>query len=276
MFVTHLALSYLPLVVTVFLFVQVTTFILSLAHGLTYTLFPVLGFTVPVLAWFVCFYYLEYTNYSISLYTYYQWFFNLFLVSEVCFFAGVFWSMYWNVYVFSSVDVFFLVSSPISPFGLALVNTAFLLLSSCFCNVFHLHHTLWFSQLELGTLSFYKLSFYLCLALYLGLVFLVLQFVEISYSPFCITQLGYACSFYLATGFHGFHVLLGAFLLSTLLANLYVNHIGLFSVRLYPWYDLGNFLSCVLVYWHFVDVIWIGLYYCLYFLPWLFTGVYLH
>jgi cytochrome c oxidase subunit 3 len=109
-------------------------------------------------------------------------------------------------------------------------------------------------------------------AVVVGIIFLFFQFIEIYLSGFNITQLGYSSCFFLATGFHGFHVLLGAFLLICLYSNRIIdNLIDSFFIFQSKVIHLHTFATATILYWHFVDVIWIGLYYFLYFLPFVFV-----
>lgn len=79
------------------------------------------------------------------------------------------------------------------------------------------------------------------------------------WANFSISQFSFASCFYFATGFHGSHVILGMFLLTVMLVFYYDFH---------SWVIHSNlFADCVILYWHFVDVIWLGLYLFLYVLP---------
>mmetsp|Transcript_16516 Transcript_16516/g.35719 ORF Transcript_16516/g.35719 Transcript_16516/m.35719 type:complete len:382 (-) Transcript_16516:367-1512(-) len=82
----------------------------------------------------------------------------------------------------------------------------------------------------------------------LGALFLGDQYLEYSQLPFTITDSAYGSTFFLTTGFHGMHVLLGAIWLATCMA-------------MYPRYHSpGVGMRGGILYWHFVDIVWIAVY----------------
>lgn len=82
----------------------------------------------------------------------------------------------------------------------------------------------------------------------LGVLFLGDQYLEYSTAPFNITDGPYGTTFYITTGFHGMHVLLGAIWLAT-------------SMAMYPRYNNpGVGMRGGILYWHFVDIVWIAVY----------------
>ena len=92
---------------------------------------------------------------------------------------------------------------------------------------------------------------YLILTVVLGFIFLYLQFYEYQNSLFTISDSVFGASFFLLTGFHGFHVLIGVLFLGTSLVRLIAYH-----------YSENHFLNATFasIYYHFVDVVWILLY----------------
>ena len=88
----------------------------------------------------------------------------------------------------------------------------------------------------------------------LGRLFLYYQYCEYSTAAFTFSDSVFGCNFYLATGFHGFHVLIGVLFLTVSLIRLN---------ELTP----ANCLSLKLSvrYWHFVDRVWVGIYGIIYF-----------
>lgn len=103
-------------------------------------------------------------------------------------------------------------------------------------------------------------SFWLAVTLLLGVVFLGIQSVEwlhlIDTEKFTFaTGLGYSSNFYILTGFHGAHVCIGAILI---LVTLFKSLIGSFTAENHVFMELAG------LYWHFVDIVWVGLYAILY------------
>jgi len=136
--------------------------------------------------------------------------------------------------------------------GLPAINTAILLTSSV--TVTWAHHALRAGnrkQLNLG----------LGLTVLLGVCFVALQIEEYIYA---YNELGltmdsgiYGSTFYLLTGFHGFHVTMGTIMLFVILIRCLKGH---FSA------DNHFGFEAVAWYWHFVDVVWLGLYIFVYWL----------
>jgi cytochrome c oxidase subunit 3 len=98
-----------------------------------------------------------------------------------------------------------------------------------------------------------------CLALIvtivLAVIFTGLQGYEYVTAPFTISDGVYGASFYMATGFHGFHVIVGTCFLTVCLGRLYLNHFTKehhFGFEAAAWY------------WHFVDVVWLFLFITIY------------
>jgi cytochrome c oxidase subunit 3 len=83
-----------------------------------------------------------------------------------------------------------------------------------------------------------------------GLLFLFNQMLEFYLCPYTISWFSFTSIFFVATGFHGFHVLLGLILL-------FVGCMGFFFLNYFHYVALGN---CIFLYWHFVDVIWLFLF----------------
>jgi len=178
----------------------------------------------------------------------------IFLVSEGMFFFGFFWCYFymsiapsiWIGSVWPPVGI-----KPINPLHLPLLNTA-ILISSGFSAVYT-HKCI---MREDGRIRvFWSLS----LTIMLGILFTFLQYVEYKKSLFSINDGIYGSIFYVSTGFHGIHVIIGTlFLTACLIRHAYHHflrdhHIGL---ELCFWY------------WHFVDAVWIALYLVVYWMGW--------
>ena len=85
----------------------------------------------------------------------------------------------------------------------------------------------------------------------LGIVFLTFQAVEYGHAAFGFTEGVYPTVFYMATGFHGFHVFVGVCFLAVNLARAIR---GQFSPKHHVGFEAAAW------YWHFVDVVWIFLF----------------
>ncbi|MGB1180772.1 MAG: cytochrome c oxidase subunit 3 [Candidatus Puniceispirillaceae bacterium] len=170
----------------------------------------------------------------------------LFIASEVMFFVAFFWAFFdraffpvGGVWPPEGVVTF-------DPFDLPLINTLILLLSGC--TVTWSHHAL----VEDNRRDF-KIGLVLTIAL--GALFTALQALEYSHAAFGFTDGIYSSVFYMATGFHGFHVIIGTLFLTVCLFRGLAGH---FSKK-----DHFAF-EAVAWYWHFVDVVWLFLFVAVY------------
>ncbi|MDE0753716.1 MAG: cytochrome c oxidase subunit 3 [Woeseiaceae bacterium] len=132
------------------------------------------------------------------------------------------------------------------PFGLPLINTAILLTSSATVSV--AHHALLHGQRALLKVS-------LAATFILGFIFVILQAEEYieAYQHMNLTMSSgiYGSTFYMLTGFHGMHVTIGAIMLTVMWLRVMKGHFTPtkhFAFEATAWY------------WHFVDVVWVGLY----------------
>jgi len=136
--------------------------------------------------------------------------------------------------------------SPLDAFSVPLLNTAVLLSSGA--TVTWAHHSLVAGRrgAALGSLL---------ITCILGILFTCLQLFEYIGATFTMADGAYGSIFYLATGFHGSHVGVGTFLLFLSL------------IRLHNWhFTRDHHLGFVTAawYWHFVDVVWLFLFVCIY------------
>nr|QNV12047.1 cytochrome c oxidase subunit III [Linyphia triangularis] len=169
----------------------------------------------------------------------------LFIVSEIFFFLSFFWAFFHSslnpvielggVWPPMGVD-------PLNAFQVPLLNTIILLGSGV--SVTWAHQALLMENLSKAKIS-------LMLTWLLGLYFLFLQWVEYSMSSFSISDSIFGSSFFMATGFHGFHVIVGTFFLFVMWMRVKKNH---FSSS----HHFG--FECAAWYWHFVDVVWLFLF----------------
>jgi cytochrome c oxidase subunit 3 len=175
---------------------------------------------------------------------------GLFIVSEALFFLAIFWTFFHSA-LSPNIEIGTLWppmgTQAINPLELPLLNTVILLSSGV--TVTYAHHSL-IQGNRSGTL--YGLVFTIILAL----IFTALQGIEYSVSSFTLSDSVYGSCFYFGTGFHGLHVIVGTIFLAT----------GLWRALAYHStenHHLG-FESGIL-YWHFVDVVWLFLYVSVYY-----------
>nr|AHA52529.1 cytochrome c oxidase subunit III [Homolobus sp. QL-2013] len=175
----------------------------------------------------------------------------MFILSELMFFVSFFWS-YFHMYLSPSIEIgnyWPPMSLEIfNPYNIPLLNTL-LLLSSGF-SITWCHYSILNNN--------YKVSFYsICLTIILGMIFTLFQYLEYKESYFSICDSVYGSIFFIATGFHGLHVLIGTMFIIISMIRLKINHysnIHHFGFESASWY------------WHFVDVVWLFLYLFIYWL----------
>ena len=169
----------------------------------------------------------------------------LFIASEVMFFVAFFWAFFdsalfpkdaiGNVWPPAGMLV-------LDPLSIPLLNTLILLLSGC--TVTWSHHAL----REGDRKSFIQ---GLVLTIGLGIIFTGFQVYEYAHAPFGFKDGIYSSTFYMATGFHGFHVLVGTLFLIVCLFRGLKGHFT-------PDHHFG--FEAAAWYWHFVDVVWLFLF----------------
>jgi len=177
----------------------------------------------------------------------------LFIASEVMFFVGWFWSWF-DFSLFPSVLAESVggvwppesIEEVIDAFDLPLLNTLILLCSGT--TVTWAHHSLIHGDRD-------GLKKGLWLTILLGLLFSCIQAYEYLEAPFAFGTNTYGSAFYMATGFHGFHVIVGTIFLIVCLRRTYVGH---FTPRQHFGFEAAAW------YWHFVDVVWLFLFIVVY------------
>jgi cytochrome c oxidase subunit 3 len=177
----------------------------------------------------------------------------LFITSEVMFFVGFFWAFFHYAlmpeHVLGAAKAIWPPEGikTFDPFHLPFLNTMILLLSGC--TVTWAHHCLIEGDRK-------GLVTGLTLTVLLGLSFTCFQALEYSEAPFHFNGGGvYPATFFLATGFHGFHVIIGTIFLAVCLFRA-MN--GGFSPERHFGFEAAAW------YWHFVDVVWLFLFICIY------------
>ncbi len=179
----------------------------------------------------------------------------LFITSEVMFFVSFFWN-YFNYFFYPEKmgTAFAPVWPPqgvttIDPFAIPLFNTMVLLLSGT--TITWAHHSL----LEGDNKNTVR---GLAVTVMLGVMFLCGQAWEYTHSPFPFYHGGiFSSSFFIATGFHGVHVIVGTVFLTVCLFRAMK---GQFTPQRHFGFEAAAW------YWHFVDVVWLFLFVCIYFL----------
>ncbi|HZH46243.1 MAG TPA: cytochrome c oxidase subunit 3 [Roseococcus sp.] len=177
----------------------------------------------------------------------------LFIASEVMFFVAFFWAYFhFALYPDHVSGAATAIWPPagiktFDPFHLPFLNTMILLLSGC--TVTWAHHAL-INGDRRGLVAG------LALTVGLGMAFSALQAWEYAVAPFPFINGGvYPSTFYLATGFHGFHVIVGTIFLAVCLVRAMR---GDFTPERHFGFEAAAW------YWHFVDVVWLFLFVSIY------------
>lgn len=169
----------------------------------------------------------------------------LFILSECFFFLGIFWG-YFHLAELPAVEVGGVWPSfgvaPFDPKGVPFLNT--ILLVSSGVSVTWCHHSMEKGEYKIRVVS-------LVFTLLLGLFFTCLQGLEYYIASFTFSCSCYSSVYFMGTGFHGLHVIIGRALLMICLFRFYFLHIR-------PNHRVG--FECSVWYWHFVDVVWFCLY----------------
>ncbi|WP_119306840.1 cytochrome c oxidase subunit 3 [Cohaesibacter haloalkalitolerans] len=181
----------------------------------------------------------------------------LFIASEVMFFVAWFWAFF-DASLFADEAKQYLrteflggVWPPkglevIDPWHLPLFNTLLLLASGT--TVTWAHHALLENDRD-------GVKKGLALTILLGAVFSAVQVYEYVHAPFAFKESIYGATFFMATGFHGFHVFVGTIFLIVCLIRVYKGHFT-------PQQHFG--FEAAAWYWHFVDVVWLFLFTAIY------------
>ena len=173
--------------------------------------------------------------------------FILLIVSEIMFFFSFFWG-YFHITFSLSVHtgvIWPYVKGPY-PWALPFLNTMLLGLSSLTLTEAHIF---FLKKKKLLTI------FFLFLTIFLGSFFTVIQGLEYLDSPLTFNNGTCGSIFYMLTGFHGFHVLIGTIFLIITLIRIVLDHFLL---------ERHIFLEVSSLYWHFVDIVWFFLFFFVY------------
>ena len=170
---------------------------------------------------------------------------GLFISTEAMFFFSIFWAFFHSALA-PTVEL----GSEWPPAGIDAVNPLIIpllntgLLMSSGATVTYAHHSFFTGNRSAAIGG-------MILTLILAVVFTALQGYEYGVSEFTIADGAFGSCFYFSTGFHGMHVIVGTLMLAVAFARLLVysvtreHHVG---------------VEAGILYWHFVDVVWIFLY----------------
>jgi cytochrome c oxidase subunit III len=210
----------------------------------------------------------------------YRWSMSWFIFSEVMFFAAFFGALFWlrvhavpslgsieNALLWPDFKAIWpsvqagVTASPagtvepfttMGPWPLPTINTALLLSSGVTLTIAH-------HALIAGRRS--KVIAFMWLTVLLGLTFLIVQGYEYSHAyselNLKLSSGAYGTTFFMLTGFHGFHVFVGMLMLLFITLRLHKGH---FTPQRHFGFEGAAW------YWHFVDVVWLGLYIVVYWL----------
>uniref|UniRef100_A0A4P9JHX2 Cytochrome c oxidase subunit 3 n=2 Tax=Gyrostigma TaxID=2555504 RepID=A0A4P9JHX2_9MUSC len=178
-----------------------------------------------------------------------RWGMILFILSEVLFFVSFFWAFFHSSLA-PTVELGLMWPpagiTPFNPFQIPLLNTVILLTSGI--TVTWAHHSLMEGNHSQATQGLF-------FTVILGVYFTSLQAYEYLEAPFTIADSVYGSTFFMATGFHGIHVLIGTTFLTICLIR-HLNHH--FSKNHHFGFEAAAW------YWHFVDIVWLFLYVSIY------------
>nr|YP_010036041.1 cytochrome c oxidase subunit III [Hyalomma asiaticum]QQQ89472.1 cytochrome c oxidase subunit 3 [Hyalomma asiaticum] len=169
----------------------------------------------------------------------------LFILSEVFFFISFFWAFF-----HSSLSPNIEIGSmwppknilPFNPFEIPLLNSTILISSGV--TITWSHHSIMNGNYFISLKS-------LLITIILGITFTIFQIFEYFQSQFSISDSIFGSTFFMTTGFHGFHVLIGTIFLL-------ISYIRIKKQMISSKHHFGFEASAW--YWHFVDVVWLFLF----------------
>nr|AHB23643.1 cytochrome c oxidase subunit III [Ceratobaeus sp. MM-2013] len=178
----------------------------------------------------------------------------MFITSEVFFFIAFFWS-YFHMFLSPSIQIgnfwppmgmkFML----INPYQLPLMNTIILISSGMFLTMSHY-------ALINKNLNMTKKM--MMLTIIFGMIFTIIQIYEYFEAPFSMFMSNYGTTFFMMTGFHGLHVMVGTIFII-------IEYKRMSSMQFSNLHHIGFEASAW--YWHFVDVVWLFLFLFIYWWP---------
>lgn len=186
---------------------------------------------------------------TLSVTTGLRWGIILFIISEIFFFVSFFWAFF-HRRLSPSIEIGILWPpigiNSFNPLEIPLLNTIILLSSGV--TITWAHHALINNNYTQTTQGLF-------FTVILGIYFSILQGYEYIEASFSISDSVYGSTFFIATGFHGLHVLIG----TTFILVCIIRHINFhFSTNHHFGFEAAAW------YWHFVDVVWLFLYLSIY------------
>nr|YP_003433819.1 cytochrome c oxidase subunit III [Flaccisagitta enflata]BAI68185.1 cytochrome oxidase subunit 3 [Flaccisagitta enflata] len=173
----------------------------------------------------------------------------LFISSEAFFFLAFFWAFF-HASLHPSLELGSswppIGISALNPLEVPLLNTMILLSSGC---------SITWAHMALINSSWLECVMSMWLTVLLGIYFSLVQYLEYVFAPFTLADSVYGSTFFVATGFHGLHVLIGTTFIAVMLFRHHCYHFNNdhhFGFEASAWY------------WHFVDVVWLFLFLCIY------------
>jgi cytochrome c oxidase subunit 3 len=174
----------------------------------------------------------------------------LFIVSEVFAFLSIFWAFFHSS-LSPAIEIGGswppLGITPLDPFAIPLLNTFLLLSSGAF--ITYGHHALIAGNRK-GAID----GVFYCIIL--AIIFTALQYYEYSEAAFTMSDSVYGSAFFASTGLHGLHVIVGTIFIL-------VGFIRIINYQLTNSHHQG--FEASILYWHFVDVVWLFLFVAVYF-----------
>jgi len=173
----------------------------------------------------------------------------LFITSEILFFLSFFWRFF-HLRLTQSIELGIIWPPTgiqrFNPFIIPLLNTIILLTSGL---------SITWAHYRLINNKFNNFFYRILITIILGTYFSSLQLFEYIEAQFNISDSSYGSTFFIATGFHGIHVLIGTILITTILIR---------NLKIHFSYNHHFGFEAAAWYWHFVDIVWLFLYLSIY------------
>nr|YP_010879017.1 cytochrome c oxidase subunit III [Batracomorphus nigromarginattus]WHE42669.1 cytochrome c oxidase subunit 3 [Batracomorphus nigromarginattus] len=178
-----------------------------------------------------------------------KWGMMMFILSEIMFFISFFWTFF-HMSLSPSIEMGLnwppMGIEPMKPMNIPLLNTVILMSSGVSIT---LAHNFIMNKMLSKTIKM------MWITIFLGVYFSIIQLYEYMECSFSISDSVFGSTFFLMTGFHGIHVIIGTMFLIVSTIRLKMLH---FTKNHMVGYEASAW------YWHFVDIIWLMLYISVY------------